>query len=204
MNVSLLTHYGPNQRTYAELTNQNKEAYCARHGYSFFPFAGTYRACLPYGFERIAYVYDSLFTYDTGLDAIIYQSPDTLVMNMTKSIEELASSADHDFFITSDKRGLNSNSFIVRKSEWSRAWLTFILSQAEDYRLDDGHEASVIQHNRFDARWGGKIAVLDAPGILTPWDSFEVGDYLVRLPNMPAHERVTFIKSPTIQDAIIT
>tara|TARA_Y100000310_G_scaffold249811_1_gene255946 strand:- start:212 stop:1012 length:801 start_codon:yes stop_codon:yes gene_type:complete len=158
MKNAIATLHSPwNYQELADLTNPNKERYCAKHGYDFHPrFSNLdyakYRADpnrpmginnWHSGFQKIGHVLDLLKCGE--YEWVFWLGCDTLITNFDIKIEDVADN-DYHFIVANDCNEWNSDSFMVRSSEEGIAWME---------RLDDSVDkyASHV--------WGEQQAMID-------------------------------------------
>ncbi len=209
MKIQIITQCLENYSELSDITNQNKQEYCRKHGYNFLPFIGNYTNG-PFGFQRLHLIKDNLSKYDY----IFWQGCDTLIMNFQKRIEGLVDGLDFDFFITKDVHGLNSDSFIIKNSEWSFRFLEFLIGKTDEYANDCWAEQRAMMHNENHPDFKPRILFLpqnsfnsyfyeyynrgtDTPG------QYHRGDFLLHLPGMNIKQRIEIFKSERVQSNII-
>jgi hypothetical protein len=128
----------------------------------------------------------------------------TYIMNFTRRLEEFLTE-QHDFFITADCHGLNAGSFVVRKSEWSRRWLAFLIEKA--IVIDHGwYEQKVMQDYAGTPEWSEKIKILPQNSI-NSYDyrlynmsegtegHFKSGDFVFHAPGIAASESCSLLEA---------
>lgn len=208
----IATHFLENYRPLADITGSNKESYCFRHGYNFMPFEGEY-CPLPFGFQRIQLIRNLL--HCESVEWLFWQGVDTMIMNHRISVEEIINPfPEKDFFIAKDINGINADSFIVRRSDWSLKWLDFILSKSEEYKNDCWQEQRVMQHNEGHPDFNSKICILPQNSInsyfydIYQWPTttpghFQSGDFLLHLPGMNLKERLDMFNSDRVKREMV-
>jgi hypothetical protein len=132
-------------------------------------------------------VRDLLFETSNAIDLVWVLNLHTYIMNYRKRLE-LVLTDQHDFFITSSCNGLNAGSFVVRKSDWSKRWIAFVIEKA----LASDHywyEQKVMQDYAETEGWREKIKIL-------PQNEIKSMDY--RLYNMPESTEGQFKKGDLV------
>jgi len=104
---------------------QNKQAYAARHGYTFFDGSHLLYAGRPPAWSKILVMQHLL--QQTGVqtcDWVMWMDADVVIMNMTIRMESFLP-ATYDMLVTSDlpNTGWNAGVIMVRNSEWSKQFL---------------------------------------------------------------------------------
>lgn len=188
MNISLLTFYSPSFQPLADVTVPNKEAYCRAAGYEHIVKIGPFGDPNHYyAIDRLIYVSDLLFRSAQHIDLLWVLNLHTYIMNAGKRLESVLTD-EHDFFISADCNGLNAGSFVVRRSEWSKQWLAFLVEKA----LAGNHhwyEQKVMQDHADAEPWRQKIKVL-------PQNAINSYDY--RLYNMSESTEGQFKKGDLV------
>lgn len=209
MNLTLLTHYIPTPKedyqVIADLTIPAKETYCARFGYRHLIHAGPYgNERLYWAIQRLQLVYDYLFAGVNDVDAVWALNPQSLITSFKTDVASYLT-PEHDFFITADINGLNAGSFIVRKTEWSKRWLTMLIKKASQ-TADCWYEQRQMQNHYQDPEWRDKVKVLDHPS-LQSYDyrlygrgpgtagHWERGHLVLSMPGTTFEHRVAYITS---------
>lgn len=212
MKLTLLTHYFANYQSLANIVLPNRQDYCVKHGYNSYVHCGDYYdSSWHSGIQRLKILGDYLFS--SNVDFIWCLDIDAIIMNMTKPVTDYLDD-NHDFFICRDCNGLNAGSFIIRKSEWSRNWLNFLIEKA----LTINHywyENRVIHLYEKDPMFVDKIKDLPHPSInsylydiyqtypMNVPGNYQTGDFVIHLPGKTLQERLDIFRSPRIQENII-
>lgn len=216
MNLTLLTHYIPTPKEdyqiIADLTIPTKDAYCARFGCRHMVHAGPYgNERLYWAIQRLQLIYDYLFSGVNDVDAVWALNPQSLITSLKVDVAQYLM-PEHDFWITADINGLNAGSFIVRKSEWSKRWLSLLIDRASR-TLDCWYEQRQMQHHYLMPEWATKIKVLDHPSLQsydyrlygrgpgTP-GHWERGHLVLSLPGTTFDHRVSYITTFLAADNI--
>jgi mannan polymerase II complex MNN10 subunit len=205
MKVALLTFYTPNFQPLADIIVPNKERYCHIAGYEHIVKIGPYAdPKWYYAIDRLKYVQDVLFKTPNAIDIIWVLNLHTYIMNYRKRLETVLTD-EHDFFITSSCNGLNAGSFVVRKSEWSMRWLSFVIEKA----LAGDHcwyEQKVMQDHAGGEGWREKIKILPQNAINSMdyrlYDmpestegQFKKGDFVFHAPGIAAWETCSLLEA---------
>jgi hypothetical protein len=135
----------------------------------------------------------------------------SIITNFTQRIEEYLDDT-HDFYVTKDCHDINMGSFIVRKSEWTKKWLEFLLEESPKINHCWHEQQVVIQYHK-DARFSDKIKILPQETInaydyrqydwpdSTP-GQWQPGSLVLSLPGMNLPQRMVLAKSSFIQSAV--
>lgn len=215
MKIALLTHYLPTKdddyQKLADLTIPNRDDYCKKHGYQHIVQCGAYKdVSLYYAVQRIHLIWD-IFNKQDSPDLIWVLNVQAVITNSRHKITNFIDD-EHDFFIHADINGLNAGSFIIRKSEWSKKWLDFIIEKSAD-NSHCWHEQKIMIDNHSKPEWAYKIKILDHPGI-NSYQYFRYGrgtdtpgdwrpDHLcLSLPGLTLKERLEIVGSDEIQSII--
>lgn len=226
--VALLSFYTSDFQPLHDVTGPVKDEYCARHGYRHIVKGTPYRATPGYyAYDRLAYIRD-LFWGDLpegrGIEVILVMNGHAQVMNHTLTVQRLLD-PQHDFYIAADVHGINAGVFIIRKSDWSKGWLDYLLSVEQQYAQDSWHEQKAIQ-DAWSAHKGQlrhKLQLVDQRLLNAyiwsaygwPWVSpgqFVKGDWILHIPGRsihanPAHSlmesRIALFQSPEVLDLMV-
>ncbi len=212
--LTIVTHYLPNHAELGQLTSASKREYANRWGYGFHEQIGDFNA-LGFDFQRIAIIKD-LFEHSDAPDVIWWLGCDTMVMNHTKPVTDIMGVLpwQKSFWIARDVNGLNNDSFLIRRSEWSMRWLSFILSLEEQYRGDVWQSQRIMQHYGETPQWSDGIQIVP-PNCFNSYryqeydwtpmtaGNFRTGDLILHLPGMNLSQRLAIFRSPSVQDSII-
>ena len=149
-NVTLLSFFTPDYAPLHNVTAGVKDAYCARHGYRHIvrttPYGNPGRY---YAYARLHYLRDLLFSdlpEGRGVEVVAVLNSHAQIMTHSITVESFLEDGK-DFYIAGDVNGLNAGVFIVRKSEWLKTWLDFLLSVEEQYSRHEWFEQRAIQEN---------------------------------------------------------
>lgn len=211
-NLTIVTHYLPNHAELGQLTSVSKREYAERWRYGFHEQIGNYNE-LGFDFQRIAIIRD-LFLRENAPQVIWWLGCDTMIMNHTKPVTDVMGVLpwEKSFWIAKDVNGINNDSFLIRNTLWSRAWLDFILTKEPEYRGDCWESQRIMQHYADEQ--------MDHIQFVPPncfnsylyesydWTSmtpgnFRTGDLVLHLPGMNLEQRLTIFRSDRVQSAII-
>ena len=226
MNLLIVTHYLENYSQLGELTTKNKGNYADRHGYDLFAQIGNY-CDWGFDFQRIKIIYDLLFKdraemrengrplgYMKIPDVIWWLGCDTMVMNMTKPVTDFLMPENKSLYIHKDVNGINNDSFLIRRTEWSKKWLEFVMSKEPEYKGDCWESQRVFQHYVEKPEWNNQVEILSHPGVnsyfydeynwpeTTP-GHIRKGDLLLHLPGMRLDQRMNIFTSQRVKDLMI-
>lgn len=208
MNLLILTHYLLNHQELGAMTSANKKRYADRHGYNFFEQIGNYCEW-GFDFQRIQLIYDKLFKSESPPDIIWWLGCDTMIMNQTKKVTDFLLPEDKSLYINKDVNGINNDSFLIRRTEWTKKWLEFVMSKQPEYKNDCWESQRVFQHFVETDEWKDGLKILDHPAINsyfydrysrseeTP-GHFNYGDLLLHLPGMTLQERLDTFRSERV------
>lgn len=168
MNLTLLTHYLPTEREnyqlIADLTIPGREAYCARFGYRHLVHSGPYHNDrLYWAIQRLHLLYDYLYAGPNDVDAVWVLNPQSLITSFKQDVADYLT-PEHDFSVTADINGINMASFIVRKTEWTKRYLEYLLDLSPRIGHCWHEQAAVIQTHT-QPEWAAKIKLLPHPSI---------------------------------------
>jgi len=209
-----------NYQEVADISLDNRKKYCDKQGYKHHIHCGPYQNLgnLYYAIQRIHILYDLMFpdgepTEDKNkLFWVLNIS--SMVMNHTKRLEDFViNDPEKDFFIHKDVNGLNAGSFIIRRTEWARQWLSLIKREAPTIN-HCWYEQRVMQIHADEPVWKKNIKIMDHPGIndyfydlykfppTTPGD-YKPGNFCLSLPGTSLDERIQLLKSDRVLTNII-
>lgn len=213
MKIAVITQYLPNHQSLADLTSANKKEYCDRHGYDFIEVKDNYND-RTFDFQRVWIIYDRLFYIDPQYDVVWWLGCDTMIMNHTIPLTKFMEPADKSIYIHKDINGINNDSVIYRRDEWSKSWLEFSMSKYDEYKGDCWESQRVMHHFMEKEEWVGGVKILDHPGVnsydytLYNWPTttpghFNKGDFVLHLPGCSLAQRLDYFKSSKTLDNII-
>jgi hypothetical protein len=162
--VALLSFFTPDYAPLHNVTAPVKDAYCARHGYRHLvrltPYGDPNRY---YAYARLHYLRDLLFgdrPEGKGIEVVAILNSHAQIMTHSITVESFLEEGK-DFYIAADVNGLNAGVFIVRKSEWLKTWLDFILSQEGQVNHHDWKEQFAMQQNWERPEFKERIKIVD-------------------------------------------
>lgn len=226
-NIALLSFFTPDFQPLHDVTGPNKDLYCARRGYRHIvkhtPYGGDPSEY--YAFQRLRYIYDLLFENleeGKGIEIILCINTHAQIMNHNTAIESFLDD-HHDFYIHKDINGLNAGVFIVRKSEWSKKWIEFILLLKDTHQNHCWKEQKLMQDNWERPEFKDKIKVPEHPGFNsyrydwywcpeTTAGHFKRGDFVLHVPGRSVlanqrdslmESRIKIFSSPEVLESII-
>ena len=117
----------------ADLTwTKNKQIYCDRHGYLGVNKTSGFRGNIPIGFEKIAFLQD-LLEERKDLEWVWWTGSDAMITNHTIKIQDKII-PEYDLIIATDCNEINNDSFLIKNSAWSRAYLAHIMEVMPQYK----------------------------------------------------------------------
>lgn len=231
MKLALLTHYLPTAaEDYTELasiTVPQRDDYCKRHGYEHIVHSGIYGdASLYYAVQRLYLLHD-LMTKRPDIEVFWVLNVQALLTNLTKPVaHEWETTAalrigtvmiDHHFWVAHDCHGLNAGSFLVRNSEWGRAWIKLVADQSVASRNTHAwHEQKIMQDLTPHVFFKGRIQIVPQSAINSydyvlypPWNEttpghWQPGDLVLSLPGLTLKQRLEIVRSEKWQGRIVT
>ena len=116
--VAILSMWDQGQAGLGAITGPNKAAYCQAHGYDWLPQDTGFIADRPVAWSKIHFLRQILPRYDW----VMWSDADSLITNPAISLGTLVDQPA-DLLITRDQNGVNTGSFLIRNSPWSRRFL---------------------------------------------------------------------------------
>ncbi len=204
MKILLQILYTESWSELAEVVLPNMIDYCKVRGYSYSPHLSPE----PYeGFDKISTIYDTFNLYD--IDVIFSRDMDTLITNFHTKVEDFLEDGK-DFYITKDFNGINAGSFIIKKTAWSKFFITYLESKK-------GQPGMYCEQNAIEAYMAEfpddeKIKILPHPSInsyhypLYPeippqtheQGQWQMGDFVLHLPGVSMEQRLKILSSTPI------
>lgn len=183
----------------AKIVIPNMIDYSKQHNYSYSPFL------VPDGydnFDKIHTMFDTFNMYD--IDFIFNRDADTLITNLTISLESFIEEGK-DFYITKDYNGINSGTFLIRKSKWSYNFITYVENQKGKEGIYGEQDAIVRYMQEFPN--DEKIKILPHPSINSylyenysdipkqthEQGEWQEGDFLLHLPGLGMGKRLQIL-----------
>lgn len=208
MKVGLLTaYYGEDYKQLADVVLPNMRDYCIKNKYTFLPFKLEPNEA-QYGFSKIEKCLLAL-TLD-NIDVLLCTDLDVLITNFNTRIESFIDE-EHDFFVCKDVNGINTGTFIIRNTDWSKSLLAFILNcrntldneqNAIDwfYKKEPSHKIKILPHpsinsylySEYTPNWG----VIGDRKIEKPTHeegNWQKGDFLLHMPGQSLSKRIEII-----------
>jgi hypothetical protein len=215
MKTGILSFNLDNYKPLMAITGPVKREYCQKHGYEFIEKVGPYaNPSWYYAFDRLKYLHDILFDGVDGydLDVVHVLNASAVVMNFNVKIESFLEDG-YDFFITHDCHAINAGSFIVRKSEWLKEWLLFLLSLESQQHEHVWKENQLMITHYKEPKWAERIKVLpqrtfnsyfyDLYNMTNQPGNFEYGDFILHAPGVTLERRIQIFSSDRVQKQII-
>jgi len=129
--IAVVSMWDGRQSALAAISAPNKAAYCARRGYDWLPHTSGFLSERPVAWSKLHFIREALADHDW----VFWSDADSLVMNPTIALEDFTQTAA-DLVITRDHHGINSGSFLLRRSEWSHRFIEALWAcpEAPDYQ----------------------------------------------------------------------
>ena len=213
MNLTIVTHYLRNYQELANITSASKYRYAKRYGYEFHEQIENY-GDLRFGVQRAQIIYDLFFRSWKSPDIIWWTGCDTLITNHFVPVINFITDPSKSLFIHKDRYGLNDDSFIIRKTEWTKRFLEFTLEKARELDDPDWCSQKIWQEYVEKDEWKDGLAILDHPGINSylyaiygepnskPGD-FRRGHLLLHLPALDMNNRISIFNSVISQGLVL-
>jgi len=205
MKICLLILYTEGWMPIAKVVLPVATQYCKKHGYDFkfICFPGEYPS--NFGFNKIRYIQE---VFKGDCDICWSLDLDTMITNHNIRVEDFLQDGK-DFYITKDVNAHNAGSFIVKKSEWSKQFLEYLLQQKgkDGMHCEQNAIDKYIEENGTD-----DICVLPHPSInsyhyeLYPefknitheQGNWEDGDFVLHLPGVGMDKRLEILKNTPV------
>lgn len=212
MNLTIVTHYLRNYQELANITSSSKARYAKRYGYQLHEQIENYGG-MPFDPQRIQIIYDLFFKSWKSPDIIWWTGCDTLITNHFIPVVNFIADPSKSLFIHKDRNGFNNDSFIIRKTEWTKRFLEFTLKKTEELNSPDWHSQKIWQEYVETDEWKDGLSILTHPGINSylyaiygepntmPGD-FRKGHLLLHLPALSMEKRISIFNS-VIQQGIV-
>lgn len=155
MTVVVSYIYGENYSELAELTVPILIKYCEKHKYACHIKQVKPNTDGSYDYIRIQEARKLIEDYNY----VFMLEGDMMVTNMSVPVTDFIDEENH-FFLCKDRNDYNGGSFIVKQSDWSRAWLNFVNSQQEKGKYKT--EQNVFE---FCCSFTSNVKTLDHPTI---------------------------------------
>lgn len=217
MKVALVTQHVADKGDYSQLaalTLPNRDEWCQRHGYEHIVQQGFYKnPAVYYAFDRLMLVRDLLDRADAP-DIFWVLNVSSLITNISKPLVDVLDD-EHDFWIAKDVHGLNAGSFVVRRSDFCRRWLDFLISMEPRYRNDCWFEQRGMMDWWQHENWTWKIHLVPQRAIQSydyslyrPWPpetpgNWRRGDLCLGLPGLDLNQRLAIAREWLPSDRIV-
>ncbi|MEU4312080.1 glycosyltransferase [Nocardia sp. NPDC024068] len=109
--IGVVTLWTPEIAHWARPHAEDKYAYCARHGFAFYGYAGVFTTARAPHWSKIPAVQRHLGDHDW----IYWTDADAAITNFDVDLRDLCDD-DYDLIVTHDELGLNSGSFLLRNN----------------------------------------------------------------------------------------
>ena len=213
MHYALLTMHDENYRALAEITVNNKNEYCHRHGYSFFLKNKNFSQGRHIYFDKIRYNLEILEN-NPQLSWIWWLDCDAVITNFTIPFAKFCDD-QYDFVIAVDRYAINNGSYFIKNSSLARQFLYDVLALEEVYldhqwpeqqpmidliEMDDDYRAMTKIHpqrdfNSFDYdfyhRDHGNTHDWDITGANGNW---QPGDFVCHYPGIKYETKIDLAK----------
>lgn len=120
----------------------NKVPYCKKHGYRAINKTTGFYGNISIGFEKIFFIRD-LMAAQPDIEWIWWTGCDAMITNHSIRIEDKIDAA-YDMIIATDCNGINSDSFLIKNSEWGRAYIQYIIDVMPQYENHYFYEQQAI------------------------------------------------------------
>lgn len=125
----------------AALTDQSKQEYCKRYGYSFHVLTEMKYSTIT-GFNKIHFTLE-IFEQYPEIEWLLFSECDAMITNQTIRIEDKIDDQYH-FIVPVDRLNLNSGNFLARNTKEGRSYLKMIIDREPDYKDVEWAEQQVI------------------------------------------------------------
>lgn len=207
MKIAVVTHYDENFKSVGDITSANNREYCERHEYDF--ICHREKLCPPEWhsvWDKIWVCMRSLqMTNKEGYrkyDWIMYVDSDAMIMNHNIKLETLIDD-DFNWIIANDVNGLNSGIFLLRNCTRSLNFLGNCWDRR--HNIANKTEAEQTAMKQFIAENPNYPTKFISPRLINSYlyprygyppeteGNFEKGDFILHLPGMHNHDRVTIL-----------
>ena len=130
-NIALLTYHTVDDHViaYCDITKENKIEYCKKHGYDFYNFNQMNRD-EPTAPEWAKFVYCKKLL--GNYNWLFWTDADSLITNQQIKAENFIDNK-YDIVTSFDACGLNTGTFFIKNSEFSKTLLSYLLNIRKDY-----------------------------------------------------------------------
>lgn len=207
MKFALVTAHNEKYQPLADLTwHQNKELYAQQHGYDAIAKVDGYKYPVSQiSFERTELIIELL---ESGkYDWIHACGCDTMITNFTIKLEDLVDD-NYDFIIATDCFNINNDSFLVKNTPLSIAWLKHVVAVREQYANDPWYDQQAMIDsidmmadkikivpqkylNSYDYdQYPGSVPHIYKKDMLGNDGQWSVGDFLIHWPGVSLERRL--------------
>jgi hypothetical protein len=202
MNAVVSLHT-PNYQVLADHTwTNNKLEYAIKHDYKTFLKLDNFKNTHTIGYEKIFFLQD-IMRDNPDVEWFWWLGTDTLITNFNTKMEDHIDSNYH-FVIGEDGNGMNADSFFIRNTIEGRAYIDWIVNNADHYDPHYFREQQamiesysmpewqpiikIVPQNRFNSHdcWPNRVGV-DKFGERGWW---EPGDFVVHWPGSSMETRL--------------
>jgi hypothetical protein len=193
----------------ADMTwTQNKQIYCDRHGYEGILKTDKLKGGIPIGFEKIFWMLD-LMTERQDIEWFWWTGTDAMITNHTIKIEDKII-PEYDLIMATDCNEINNDSFLIKNSEWGRAYMKSITEVVAKYSNHYFYEQQAMIDSVFLEENKGKIKIVPQRYLnayqnsLYPHQSkydclgndgtWQQGDWLIHWPGTSLEKRLELAK----------
>lgn len=99
----------------ARISNPNKAAYAAKHGYDFRTYSHRLAEDLPASWSKLHILFDN-FTGTGYYDWFFWTDADSLIMNSELKLEDLIGDTEATIIAAYDENGLNTGQFLIKNN----------------------------------------------------------------------------------------
>lgn len=203
-NTCVVTYFSPSYRQLAAITTATLQDYCHIHNYQLYLHEVDDNTPMYFVKTEIA-----LQQLNEGFDVVFAVDCDVLITNYKIGVEDFLDD-EHLFYACCDINGLNTGTFIVKNSAWTKNILREVLERKQ-MTLRYSDEQNVYQMIRDDrvkhlphpsinsilyelyAPSYGVIGYKDGDEVMLPTHEqgcWVKGDFLMHLPGKPLQERI--------------
>lgn len=138
MNIAVLSLADDQMKPFRDLTFPNKAAWCAKHGYRWYPRDIVIMGRPP-SWSKITMMLRLIANWDHNLEQRLCDNPydwcfwtdaDSLIMRMDWKVESILSD-DADLVIAKDENGINCGVFAIRVCQASLDFLNAVWAQTD-------------------------------------------------------------------------
>lgn len=203
MKIICCTMYSPSHKELADISVQNFQEYCERHGYEF--------RVIRIDNDKWEYKKHEAFQKwmaNDECDLIFYKDVDSIITNMGIRIADFINETNA-LFVTEDKTEINGGSLILVNNRWGALLNDMILALRHVCENEQNAMVGLRQNVPIFKDWAH---ILDHPSInsylyemypeigrLTPKEGqWEEGHFVLHTPALPMAKRIEILKNATI------